>query len=172
MLKYLIQDLAGTVRYIPYGLVAGVLILFLIQIINKKRQRQGLTALKVLPVVCFYTYLALLIIITFLSRESGNKTGLDLQIGSTLRINVRNDAFLIENILLFIPYGFCFAWYRGRRSVLLQSFVLGFFTSLGIEIMQLITGRGLFQVDDILTNTLGAVLGVLIFKFISLFFKR
>ena len=32
-----------------------------------------------------------------------------------------------------------------------------------LEVLQLLTGRGYFQVDDILTNTLGALIGFLIF---------
>ena len=38
-----------------------------------------------------------------------------------------------------------------------------FVTSFGVETIQLITGRGYFQVDDILTNVLGAVIGYVIF---------
>ena len=44
---------------------------------------------------------------------------------------------------------------------------LGFCLSCVIEIMQLITERGHFQVDDILTNTLGALIGGIVFRAIS-----
>lgn len=172
MLKYLIQDLAGTVRYIPYGILIGIVLLFLVAMINRWRQKQGKAPGRLLPTVCFYTYLALMIIITFLSRESGDVIGLDLKIGSTLSINVRNDAYLVENILLFMPYGFCFAWYCSKKKILWQSFELGFLTSLCIEVMQFVTGRGLFQIDDILTNTLGCVIGVILFKIINWCFGK
>ena len=36
-----------------------------------------------------------------------------------------------------------------------------------IEIMQYITGRGLTEVDDVITNTLGAAVGVVIYKLVS-----
>ena len=36
-------------------------------------------------------------------------------------------------------------------------------TSLGVETIQLITGRGYFQVDDILTNVLGGIIGYWMF---------
>lgn len=39
----------------------------------------------------------------------------------------------------------------------------GAFTSICIESLQLVTGRGYFQIDDILTNTLGMFLGYLVF---------
>ena len=40
----------------------------------------------------------------------------------------------------------------------------GFMFSFAIEIMQYITGRGLADIDDLINNTLGAVIGYLIFK--------
>ena len=49
---------------------------------------------------------------------------------------------------------------------------MGFFTSLGIELLQLATQRGFFQIDDILTNTLGAVVGYLFFGVISTLFRK
>lgn len=172
MLKYLIQDMAGMLHYIPYIFAVGTLLVFLVQMINIRRQKQGKEPQKLVPTVCFYTYLGVLVIITFLSRESGNVSEMDWKIGSTLSINVRNDAFLIENILLFMPYGFCLSWYRNHKSNWLQSFMIGFLTSLCIELMQYVTGRGVFQIDDILTNTLGCLLGAIIFKFMNWCFRK
>ena len=102
MLKYVIRDLTGMARYLPYGIAVGVALLLLVMGINRWRQKQGKAPVRLMPTVCFYTFLALIIIITFLSREGGDVVGIDLQIGSTLTINVRNDAYLIENILLFM----------------------------------------------------------------------
>ena len=45
-------------------------------------------------------------------------------------------------------------------------------TSLGVETIQLITGRGYFQVDDILTNVLGAVIGYVIFRILDGILRR
>ena len=46
---------------------------------------------------------------------------------------------------------------------------IGALTSLTVECLQLITQRGYFQIDDILTNTLGSVIGWLVFR---MFFTR
>ena len=40
-----------------------------------------------------------------------------------------------------------------------------------IEIMQYITGRGLTEVDDVITNTIGAAVGVVIYKIISTVYR-
>ena len=150
-----------TLRYIPFVIIFGVCLFCLVQIINRK----GKQSITVWPTVSFFTYLALIIMITFLSRESGNATGIDLELGSSLRINNRNNALALENVLLFIPYGFCFCWWKRSKGGLFCGFMIGFVTSFIIEGMQLVTGRGIFQLDDIITNTLGCIIGVFLYKF-------
>ena len=62
-------------------------------------------------------------------------------------------------MLLFIPYGFVLAWAGPRQRNFFRNAATGAMTSLAIECMQLVTGRGYFQIDDILTNIVGTVLG-------------
>lgn len=66
------------------------------------------------------------------------------------------------NVILFLPLGFLvpFLW----RSWRLQNRVmtLGFMVSLSIEILQMFCARAT-DVDDLLMNTMGAVLGYLFF---------
>ena len=67
------------------------------------------------------------------------------------------------NILLFVPFGYLLPllWKRADRwwKVVLCGFVL----SLGIELIQLVTHLGMFDLDDLMNNTLGAFLGWLCF---------
>ena len=69
---------------------------------------------------------------------------------------------LFGNILIFMPFGFFISMAsssRGFFKTLFYSLLL----SLGVEVMQLITRVGSFDVDDIFLNTLGGVLGYIIF---------
>lgn len=70
------------------------------------------------------------------------------------------------NIALYIPLGYllpyCFVWFRERMTS--RVVLTGFLLSMLTENVQLITGRGLYDLDDILTNTLGALIGVLLFR--------
>lgn len=161
MIKYLMRDMSGTLVYIPYGIAAGVLLYIIVTVIKK---RKGSLDERVKPMwrLLFYIYVAILLIITFWSREGGTLKEIDLQIGSSWGINNRNNAYVIENVLLFMPYGFLLeaVW---RKNWFCHFFV-GFLSSLVIECLQLVTGRGIFQIDDILTNTLGAVLGYIILR--------
>jgi glycopeptide antibiotics resistance protein len=52
----------------------------------------------------------------------------------------------------------------GSRKVFRRVILLGFFTSLTIEILQLVAKRGLFEFDDIFHNTLGVAIGYWIWR--------
>lgn len=128
--------------------------------------------------VCFLAYLSLLGYAVFFSagfgreeraeyrynltlfQEIGRYYGLGMRTGSwrLFLINV------IGNICVFVPFGWflpvlfekCRKWF----SVLLFSLEL----SLAVEVVQLITKVGCFDVDDLLLNTMGGIMGYLMYK--------
>ena len=174
MLKYIYRDMMSMTRFLPYGLAMGVVVFVtLFWTIDKARRHVGKESAAILPVAVFGSYLSVMLMITFLSRESGSGggRGMDLQLFSTWGINDRNNAFVVENVLLFIPYGVLGPWAFTRLKRLDRCAALGALTSLGIEFLQLITQRGYFQIDDILTNTLGTMIGCIVFWLFS-FGKR
>lgn len=74
---------------------------------------------------------------------------------------------LLNNILAFIPLGFLipmlFPQLTGKRKILLISF----FTSLTIDSLQLTTDLGVFDVDDILLNMAGGLLGYSLYFYLK-----
>lgn len=66
---------------------------------------------------------------------------------------------VLLNIALFVPLGILLPliWKRLQRWHLML--LVGFGTSLFVEISQLLKGSGLFDVDDLFTNTLGTMVG-------------
>ena len=161
MLKYIISDMLATLRYLPYGGIAGLFAVLILGGINKGRKRRGKSVVSLPAVTCLIMYAAIMLAITYFSRESGSRIGMDLELFSTWGINERNNAYVVENVLLFIPYGFVLAWADVRQRNFFCSLLTGALTSLAIEYMQLVTQRGYFQIDDILTNILGTSLGFL-----------
>lgn len=68
-----------------------------------------------------------------------------------------------ENILIFVPISFLgLVAYRPKRHMITAA-ALGFGVSLFIEISQLVSRLGQFQLSDLLFNTLGGVLGGILF---------
>lgn len=170
MIKYIYRDLLSALRFLPWALIIGIPVsACVLWAENKLRKNEGKPKIKV-PVVLFYIYFAVILILTLFSRESGGSQVFDLQLFSTWGINDRNNAFVIENVLLFVPYGFLSSLaFKGMRRISACA-AFGAATSVGVECLQLVTGRGFFQLDDILTNTAGTVLGCL--AYLILFRKK
>lgn len=80
-------------------------------------------------------------------------------------------AQIIMNVILFVPIGF-FAGGALKKKHIWNALGFGFVLSLFIEVTQLISTRGVFNVDDIIHNTLGCVLGFLCFVLCYKLIKR
>ena len=65
---------------------------------------------------------------------------------------------LLGNIIPFIPMGYFSAVFLPKRKFLLPMFQC-FLLILSIEVFQFVTGLGYFDVDDILLNMIGCLLG-------------
>ena len=163
MFTYILNDLKAALYYLPYGLGAGFVFCLLAVFFHKKTKPMVFWGR-----VLFVMYLAILLVITLLSRESGNSKDMDWQLFSTWGINERNNAFVIENILLFIPFGIVSALAFKVFRNLIACLLLGALTSVVIELTQYTTGRGFFQIDDIITNIIGCGIGFICYWILSL----
>ncbi len=70
------------------------------------------------------------------------------------------------NVLAFLPFGFFLPIVSGKRHDFPRIFVAGILFSGGIELLQLATRLGSFDVDDIFLNTIGTVIGYLFFRIV------
>ena len=71
-------------------------------------------------------------------------------------------AQILMNVMLFIPIGF-FVGGALKKKHIWNTIGIGFAFTFFIELTQLITTRGVFNVDDIIHNTIGCVIGFLCF---------
>ena len=69
---------------------------------------------------------------------------------------------IIGNILLFLPYGFFVSNYLESKKIY-RPIVLSIIVSTTIEAVQYYIGR-VFDIDDIILNVIGAVLGYLVYR--------
>lgn len=79
---------------------------------------------------------------------------------------------IVYNILLLMPLGvllpLTFKVFRACKWTIL----FGFFTSLIIELSQLVFKIGLFEFDDLFNNTMGAFLGYCFFELLNNIYLR
>lgn len=151
---------------------AGALLYSIYSILNyagrKLRKKTCRSVWQVLFRIFLFTlfsiYFSYLISLTLSGREAGSRSGhINLTLFSTLIRNGRIGLIAMENILLFIPFGILvpilWKFYRHWWNLVLMAFII----SMLIELSQLLTARGFFELDDILLNTAGAWIGYFAF---------
>lgn len=83
------------------------------------------------------------------------------ELGSTMFI--KN---VIGNMMMFMPYGFFISYFLKLNKIKIIIY-LSIIVSLTIEVTQLVIGR-VFDVDDIMLNIFGGLIGYYIYRLVSL----
>lgn len=105
----------------------------------------------------------------------------NLELFRTIRIYLRlcrNPIYLrnlVGNIIPFIPLGYFPAAVREKRRFLpsfCKTMLCGLSVVLFIEVFQLVTGFGYFDVDDIVLNMFGCLLGYIFYLLSGLLIPR
>jgi glycopeptide antibiotics resistance protein len=140
----------------PIYYVVALLLIVLITVVSRKLN---------LGLLAGYLFFALAV--TVLNRSPFTGNHFQPQLFWSWSVPRLRDQ-IIMNVIGFIPIGFLLA------SVLPSIFLsipIASLISLSIELLQLITSRGLFEFDDFFHNTLGAVIGVVVFMLWRWFFS-
>ena len=84
-------------------------------------------------------------------------------------------AFMINvpgNVVAFIPFGFFIPIISKYKMGMLKTVFMGMLFSLGVEGIQFIVNVGSFDIDDIILNTLGSVIGYTVFLIGNIIWHR
>lgn len=126
---------------------------------EKKKRRTLSCVRKIICLMLLFFYIYFVVGITVLSRKSSDIPVVNLKLFSTFQGDFCSRLYLYENLLLFLP--FAILLYLLFEKIRKGYFFLlaGIAASLLIEIIQYITRRGFFEVDDLLTNIVGMMIG-------------
>ena len=118
---------------------------------------------KVLLFAAVVFYVTQMFYLTVFSRGVGSDFAFELHLFWSYQMAMAGAVSLFYenmlNILLFLPLGLMLGVLIRRAKIAVG---IGFGLSLAVEILQLVTKRGLFELDDLFHNTLGAFLGIVI----------
>ena len=137
---------------------------------NKKRS--------ILKWVCFLAYLLFLSYVLFYSAPFGRTEHEEYrynlvffqEIGRYYNLGMRTGhwrLFILNvcgNICVFMPFGMFLPALFSRCKNLFFTTILCFEFSLCVEVTQLLTKVGSFDVDDLLLNTLGGICGWIVYS--------
>ena len=118
----------------------------------------------------FLLYLFCLMYLMFLSERYGRAGGLGMY-----RDRLSFETFFINiygNVLAFMPFGFLLPVISRKDRRFWSIFLLSVALTLTLETTQLILQVGCFDVDDMILNTAGGVLGYWIYKLSHKLFQK
>ena len=127
--------------------------------------------------VLFVLYVLAVSYFTIFNREEGHSRAILLRFDS-LQEAIRSGSLeplqhVWLNVVMFIPIGILFPLVRpSRLSNIFYVGTLGLMMSTIIETTQMFLKIGQCDVEDIIANTLGAIIGVVLFKAYARFFRR
>lgn len=118
----------------------------------------------------FVVYILMIVYETVLSRQPSNKVvGLSLipfetyRKAATINAEYYREAFM--NVVFFVPLGFLYGcldieFFKKRKWLIILNSCS---SSIVIEFIQYVFKLGFAEIDDVIHNTLGATIGILLF---------
>ncbi len=138
------------------------------RIINKKK----LNYFKELIDLIFFTYIFMLFYVVTFQDVDWSTYNITL-FKEIFRYETGSELFfknIAGNIIMFIPYGLYVSYHLNLKKARVIIF-LALILSVTIETTQFYIGR-VFDVDDILLNVIGALIGYFMYRIIALPFRR
>ncbi|WP_077612373.1 VanZ family protein [Clostridium sp. Marseille-P2415] len=78
---------------------------------------------------------------------------------------------ILGNLIAFIPLGFLLPITHKKCNNFFKTFLVSLMLILAIEVFQLITSLGYFDVDDIIMNMIGSIIGFCLYSVLKKVYK-
>ncbi len=170
-----------------FAIVASVLVMFVVMYLDKYKgtnikyriksaaidwKNRFASSVKFRRFFYFMFCLIMILFITLMNRDMWANPVIDVV--GVWGLHKQNGTFtteIIENVVLFVPFVFCLFYFLettskkciGFISIMVRAISLSFLFSLTIEMLQLFFRLGTWQLSDICFNTLGGIIGALLY---------
>ncbi len=165
--------------YIAVGIVLAAVFLigyFLTHVKKRNKKSKPLWAVFFAAFIC---YIVVVIGATMLSRHMHFGMQYVYQLHPFYSYKLAWNYFLfsewrniILNILMFVPFGFMLPILFKKLRSFWKVYLAGFAFTLAIELTQLVFRLGIFEVDDLFDNLLGAMIGYGLFSIVFSVYKK
>ena len=133
---------------------------------------------RVLELVILIVYIALVYVVTVFGRagvDPANYAELfNFDLVGTWVSRFTGDAYdrreLFLNFFMLMPLGVLFP--AATKKKLLPTVLFCFLITVSVELLQALTGRGWFELTDIVDNTVGSAIGYGIYRLVSLIWSK
>ena len=136
-------------------------ILFAIVLVKSGKKR-GMSVNTSLTIILLFFYLSTIFLSTVVVRPRKSHRMMNLYPFWSWMKMISGSSYrrrqVIENILMLMPIGFLIPFIDRSKHYFIKTICFGFVFSLIIEASQYIFKVGLFEIDDLINNTLGVIL--------------
>ncbi len=164
-------DVLGIAKqYLLLGTICGMFLILLFlcgYFLLYKKWMKGTKRISGWRTVLWFAFILYIIVVlgaTLGSRGGWYENSLNLHLFSSYKeawnsFSAKEWRNLILNIAMFMPLGIFLPFLFRKCRKFWVTYLLGFCASVTIEVLQLLTKRGITELDDIFNNTLGAMIG-------------
>jgi glycopeptide antibiotics resistance protein len=158
---------SSSIVFISGRIVLAVLIsVIIISIMNKTINHLQLDILSII-------YILFVLSLTFFKGDNNSVVGINmnpLQIINDLNMSYNTSLLILGNLLCYIPIGIYLRYKLKTLSNLYLTIYFIVFNTL-IELVQYMLRYGSFDIDDIIINTTGFLLGLTVYKIVKQYVK-
>jgi len=163
-----LQTLNRTILSIWPQLTIFIVVLVVVRITALKNTHKKFSFHEEFMNLLFIVYILLLFeLLTGAENTTGSRMNL-VPFSEIFRYQIGSSMFIynvLGNILLFVPYGYFVSRYTNAKNAY-QIFIVSLITSFTVELLQVKLGRS-FDVDDIILNVIGGLLGYYVYKLLQ-----
>jgi len=164
MLKPLSNTLHGVINFTWPMIIISVIIMVSFRICYLIKSHEKIVLYKELSMLIFGIYILCLFQVVTFQDDVTWATNNFIPFKEIMRYNITSRLFIknvLGNMLMILPFGFFASFYLKSEKLTLP-LLLTLIASISIEVVQLLIGR-VFDVDDIILNVLGGMLGYLFY---------
>ena len=172
VIELIINQLDDALLYIPDGCrwACGIVILILISgMVYKFCLHKNIPLIFWARLILSFfltVYIYCVLQLTIFSRRAGNFGGLDWRFLARWNESDAQKAFLVANIIMFIPLGILLPMLCKWTKHIMISLPIAILSSICIEAVQLKYQLGYCQLDDVVANSSGFLIGFLVYLMI------
>ena len=158
----------GISAVLLFTLVSLGLVLYKHSIINKIQRNS---------IILLSSYTVALLYFTVFGRYSQSYYRYEIDVFASYRKLFENfDTYvfkqIILNLLMLIPVGFLLCVIIKSKFKYLWAMVISFILTVLVEVLQFVSRCGTFEVDDLINNMIGAVIGIAIYAVLKSLNKK
>ena len=160
MLKPISSTIQGVINFTWPMVVISAIILVSFRICYLIKSKEKIVLYKELSMLIFGIYILCLFQVVTFQDDVSWATNNFIPFKEIMRYNITSRLFfknVLGNMIMFLPFGFFVSYYLKSEKLTLPLFLI-LIASISIEVVQLLIGR-VFDVDDIILNILGGLMG-------------